>query len=65
MWKTLATRGSVAPGSVNVPALSSWPATGAGLETAAPESFADLAALVWPAAPSGSETAAPESGNGV
>jgi hypothetical protein len=63
--KTLATRGSAAPGSVDVPALSGWPAVGAGLETAAPKSFIELAALGWPAASFSSEAAAPESGSGI
>jgi hypothetical protein len=65
MWKTLATKGSAAPGSVDVPALSGWPAAGAELETAAPESFVEPAALGWPAASFSSEAAAPESGNGA
>jgi hypothetical protein len=63
MWKTLATRGSVAYGFDDVPASSSGPAAVASLETAAPESFAEPAALGWPAAPSWSEAAAPEFGD--
>jgi hypothetical protein len=65
MWKTLATRGSAAPGSVDVLALSGWPGAGASLEMAAPESFAEPAALGWPDAPFSYKTATPESGNGA
>jgi hypothetical protein len=65
MWKTLATRGSAAPGSVDVPAPSGWPGAGASLETAAPESFIEPATLGWPAASFSSEAAAPESGSGI
>jgi hypothetical protein len=64
MWKTLVTRGSAAPGPVDVPASSGWPAAGASLETAAPESFIEPAALGWPAASFISEAVAPGSGNG-
>jgi hypothetical protein len=45
LWKTLATIGSAAPGSIDVPASSGWPAAGAGMETAAPESFTETATL--------------------
>jgi hypothetical protein len=65
MWKTLATRGSVAPESDDELASSSWPTIGAGLGTAAPESFAEPAALGWLATPSCSEAAAPGFGNGA
>jgi hypothetical protein len=65
MWKTLATRGSAALGSDDEPASSSWPAIGASLETAAPESFVEPVALVGPAAPSCPEVAAPRFGNGA
>jgi hypothetical protein len=62
MWKTLATRGSAAPGSVYVPALSGSPV---GLETAALEYFAEPATLGWPAAPFRSKMVAPESVDGI
>jgi hypothetical protein len=65
MWKTLATRGSAAPGSVVVPASLGWTAVGAGPEMAAPESFVEPAALGWPAASFSPEVAAPESGGGT
>jgi hypothetical protein len=45
MWKTLATRGSAAPGFIDVLASSDWPAAEASVETAAPESFVEPAAL--------------------
>jgi hypothetical protein len=38
---------------------------GAGLETAAPKSFVEPAALGWLAASFSSEAVAPESGNGA
>jgi hypothetical protein len=38
---------------------------GAGLETAAPESFIEPAALGWPAASFSPEAAAPESDGGI
>jgi hypothetical protein len=65
MWKTLATRGSAAPGSSVVPALPSWPVMGAGPEMATPESFVEPAALGWPAASFSPEAASPESGGGA
>jgi hypothetical protein len=45
MWKTLVTRGSAAPGSDDEPASLSWPAVGAGLETATPDSFIEPTTL--------------------
>jgi hypothetical protein len=59
MCKTLATRGSVAPGSSVMPALPGWLAVGAGPVMAAPESFIEPAVLGWPAAPFSPEVAAP------
>jgi hypothetical protein len=65
MWKTLATRGSAAPGSVIVPTSSDGPAGGAGVEPAVPLSSVEPAALGWPAASFSPETAAPGSGDGT
>jgi hypothetical protein len=65
MWKTLATRGSAAPGSVDVPASIGWPAVRASLETATPESFVEPAALGWPTAsfsPEAATASEPEQG---
>jgi hypothetical protein len=65
MWKTLVTRGSASPGSVVMPDSSGCPAGGAGVELAAPMSFAKPATLGWPAASFYSETVAPGSGGGT
>jgi hypothetical protein len=66
MRKTLATRGLATPrSSIDVLASYGWPVVGAGLETVAPESFVEPAALGWPAASFISEAAAPGSVNGA
>jgi hypothetical protein len=65
MWKTLATRGSVAPRSVVVLASSDCLAGGEGVEPAFLMSFAEPATLGWPAASFSAESAAPGSGGGT